>query len=152
MIDFYGFTDPILVGKDRVILAGEGRWLAAQLGEMPTVPAIFFPGMTPSRYRAFRVAHNRIAEQSPWDERLLPLELQAIREAFEDLPPVGYDGPDIDRLIATLAPPNEEKREVAFLAGQGDGDYRVLVRCTTKRAQREALDRLQSLGYRAELA
>jgi ParB-like chromosome segregation protein Spo0J len=152
MIDFYGFTDPILVGKDRVILAGEGRWQAARIREMPTVPVIVFPAMTPAKYRAFRVAHNRIAEQSPWDERLLPLELQAIREEFEELPPVGYDDVDVDRLIASLAPPVEEKREVAFMAGQGDGDYRILVRCTTKRIQRETLERLKAMGYRVELA
>ncbi len=71
----FGFTNPLLIDKDHLILAGHGRLAAAlQLG-MLTVPCVRLEHMTPAQKKAYVLADNKLALNAGWDEELLALEL-----------------------------------------------------------------------------
>jgi ParB/Sulfiredoxin domain len=62
-----GFTAPVLVDEDRVLLAGHGRLEAAKLLGLKTIPAIVLTGLSEARKRALLLADNRIAQSAGWD-------------------------------------------------------------------------------------
>lgn len=78
----FGFKNPIIVDKDNIIIAGHTRLLAARKLEMTEVPIIRAEDLTEQQVKAFRIADNRTAEFSEWDEELLALELSDIGDIF----------------------------------------------------------------------
>ena len=58
-IEEYGFTNPILVNEEKVILAGHTRREAAILAGMERVPYIVVDGLTEAQQRAYRLADNK---------------------------------------------------------------------------------------------
>jgi len=46
-IERFGFTNPVLIDRDNVILAGHGRLAAAQILGLQKVPCIRLENMTP---------------------------------------------------------------------------------------------------------
>jgi ParB-like chromosome segregation protein Spo0J len=48
----FGFTNPLLITGDGTLIAGEGRYKAAQLLRLATVPVIVLAGLSPARQRA----------------------------------------------------------------------------------------------------
>lgn len=57
----FGFTNPILVGSDGVIVAGHGRLAAALKLGMDVVPVVVLDHLSPTQHRALVLADNRLA-------------------------------------------------------------------------------------------
>jgi len=51
----FGFTNPLLVTEDGTLIAGEGRYKAAQLLRLANVPVIVLAGLSPTRQRALAI-------------------------------------------------------------------------------------------------
>src|SRR6187200_3526897 len=62
-----GFTVPVLVDENRVILAGHGRLVAAKLLGLKKIPVIRLRGLSEAQKRALLIADNKIAENAGWD-------------------------------------------------------------------------------------
>src|ERR1022692_2298193 len=72
----FGWTNPVLVDGDDVILAGHARALAAQKLGMKEVPVIVLRHLSPSQRRALVIADNQLAiAGAAWDEEMLRIEL-----------------------------------------------------------------------------
>jgi len=71
----FGFTNPLLVTEDGELIAGEGRYKAAQLLGLAKVPVIVLAGLSPARRRALAIADNKIAENAGWDRERLAIEI-----------------------------------------------------------------------------
>ena len=76
----FGVAMPILVDFDNVIIAGAAVFEAAVRLGIKEVPIIIADQWSKSQVRAYRLASNRLAEQSNWDKDLLAIELSAIIE------------------------------------------------------------------------
>ena len=76
-IEQFGFTIPIIVDENRIILAGHGRWLAAQQLGLPRVPAVVLSGLSDAQKRAYLLADNKLAEKAGWDRATLAVELNS---------------------------------------------------------------------------
>lgn len=74
----FGFRAPIIVDKDRVIIAGHTRYKAAKKLGLKTVPVIIAEDMTPEQVEAYRIADNSAGSASTWDLDLLSDILQDI--------------------------------------------------------------------------
>lgn len=97
----FGFTQPCLVDANGVLIAGHGRLLAASKLGLKEAPVIRLGHLTEAQARAYRLADNRIALNSEWDEDLLKQELAALQGDF-DLDMLGFD---VDELEELLPPP-----------------------------------------------
>lgn len=88
-IEEYGFTNPILVNEEKVILAGHTRREAAILAGLKKVPYIVIDGLTEAQQRAYRLADNKLSELALWDEDLLKEELEDLldEDDLEDMEP-----------------------------------------------------------------
>lgn len=74
----FGFKNPIIVDKDRVIIAGHTRLKAAEKLGLSEVPVIVAEDLTDDRARAFRLVDNRTAEIAEWDFEKLQDEIEKI--------------------------------------------------------------------------
>ncbi len=101
----FGFTNPVLIGRDGVIIAGHGRLLAAQRLGMAEVPTIVLDHLSDAQRRALVIADNRIAENAGWDQELLRSELEALGELEFDLNLIGFSDAELDQLLADVEAP-----------------------------------------------
>src|SRR5262245_30321772 len=99
----FGWLNPVLIDDAGNVIAGHGRLLAAHKLGLETIPVIRASHLTPAQVRAYRVADNRLAELSGWNEEMLAEELAALRDEDVDLGLLGFDETAIDRLLAESA-------------------------------------------------
>jgi len=74
-IEDFGFNQPIVVDKDKVIIVGHTRHAAALLLGLRKVPVLIADHLTKAQAKAYRIADNRTAENSYWLEDELAQEL-----------------------------------------------------------------------------
>ena len=97
----FGFTVPVLVNGENMIMAGHGRVEAARLAGMREVPVICLEHLTPEQARAYILADNRLAELAEWDQAQLAIELQGIIDLGFDPELIGFDPAEVDRVLDT---------------------------------------------------
>lgn len=98
-IEEYGFTNPILVNEEKVILAGHTRREAAILAGLEKVPYIVIDGLTEAQQKAYRLADNKLSELSIWDEDLLKEELEDLLDEDYDISLTGFSDVDLTDLL-----------------------------------------------------
>ena len=110
----FGFTNPILIDEEGMIIAGHGRVLASEKLQILDVPTITLSGLTEEQKRAYIIADNKIADNAGWDEDLLLAELKDLTDAgfdFEGIIDVDINM-DYDTEYKPVLDPESEKREV----------------------------------------
>ncbi|MFZ1663183.1 MAG: site-specific DNA-methyltransferase, partial [Paracoccaceae bacterium] len=106
-IETFGFTNPVLIDQDNVILAGHGRVEAAKLLGLVTVPCRRIEHMTTAEKRAYVIADNKLALNAGWDEEMLAEELKGLLATEGlgfDIGVIGFEIAEIDSLVEGLAP------------------------------------------------
>lgn len=98
-IQHYGWTQPILVSSDDLVLAGHARLKAALKAGLETVPIIRLP-LEGARAEAHMIADNRLQEETEWAPELLGALLKDLEDQLEDLSTTGLDPNEIDSLLA----------------------------------------------------
>lgn len=106
-LDAFGWRQPIVVDEDYVIVVGDTRYLAALERGETHVP-VHIANLTPEQARAYRIADNRVGEESQWDDTKLVMELEALSKAQFDMGSLGFSHEEL-RLM--LAPPEDDARE-----------------------------------------
>lgn len=74
----FGFSVPILIDKNNVIIAGHTRKLAAKQLNMKQVPCVVKDELTDEQVKALRIADNKVQEFSYWNDDLLVDELDSL--------------------------------------------------------------------------
>lgn len=67
----HGVINPIVVDENNIILAGHGRYLAAQKLNLKRIPAIRIVRLTNTKKKSYRLADNKLALMSSWDKQKL---------------------------------------------------------------------------------
>ncbi len=96
----FGWTSPILTGSDGIIIAGHARLQAARKLGMTEVPVIVLDHLNETQRRALVLADNRLAMNAGWDEAMLRVELESLREDDFDLGILGFADEEIEDLLA----------------------------------------------------
>src|SRR6476659_9053448 len=76
----FGFKIPCLVRSDGEVVDGHLRLKAARKLGITEIPVILCDEWTPAQVKAFRLLVNRSVMWASWDEELLALELQELKE------------------------------------------------------------------------
>ena len=110
----FGWTNPILIDGDRVVIAGHGRLKASMLLGIAQVPTICINDMTEAQKRAYILADNKLAENAGWDRELLTLELQGLIEMDLDfdVTTTGFEMGEIDLLIGGSGDEDDDADEL----------------------------------------
>ena len=139
----FGFTNPILISGDNVIIAGHGRLLAAQRLGLKEVPVIRLPDLTETQRKALVIADNKIALNAGWNEEMLALEMKELEESDFNLDILGFSEDELKELENFGEPQTEAKSEedeipeapVEPITKRGDvwilGEHRLMCGDTT---------------------
>ena len=124
----FGFVNPILIDRNKRIIAGHGRWEAAKREGHTTVPTILLEHLTEDQRRAYVIAENlvlamsgaalgllittkgayfiadnRLAEKGRWDKQILEIELQHLVAVGFDIEVTGFEVPEVDLVLDAAA-------------------------------------------------
>lgn len=147
----FGFVNPIIIDKDKTVLAGHGRLMAAKEEGIEEVPCVLVDYLTEAQKKAYILADNRYAEDAGWDEEMLRLEIEALEGMDFNLGLTGFDEDEIADLFDTDNTSDvedddfdlEEALEQAAFVKQGDiwtvGRHRLMCGDATKKEDVEKL-------------
>ena len=96
----FGFKIPVLARSDGEVVDGHLRLKAARKLGIIDIPVILCDEWTPAQVKAFRLMVNRSVTWADWDEELLALDLQELKESDFDLDLTGFDPGEIDSVLA----------------------------------------------------
>ena len=95
----YGFRQPIVVDKDRIIVVGHTRFRASKKLNFKEVPITIADNLTPEQINAYRIADNRTSEESDWDSELLKMELKELDLKDFDLELTGFNEDQLNSML-----------------------------------------------------
>ena len=95
----FGFTNPVLIDGQGGIIAGHGRIMAAQKLKMDEVPTITLSDLSEAQKKAYIIADNKLALNSGWDDELLKIELEQLKELDFDLGLIGFSDDELALLM-----------------------------------------------------
>jgi DNA modification methylase len=144
----WGWTNPVLVDEQGVLIAGHGRVAAAaKLGLTVPIPVIVARGWSEEDKQAYRLADNELAARGSWDPDLLRSELRELKFNGFDLDLIGFEPDRLDEILAGLGssglsdPDSVPEVPEQPVTGPGDvwllGDHRVSCGDSTKAANVE---------------
>ena len=85
----FGFTQPIIIDEDKVIVCGHTRLKAALKLGIEQLPCIQRKDLSEEQIKAFRLADNKVSELATWDLPKLDIELDDIEDI--DMSKLGFD-------------------------------------------------------------
>jgi DNA modification methylase len=134
-IEAFGFNAPILIDKDRQIVAGHGRYEAAKFLGNAEVPVVYLNHLSETQAKAYMLADNQLTDRSSWDDATLAVHLKELSELALDfsIEAIGFEPPEIDFRIQSLDGPEQADRADEFALTSGPpvsrpGDLWVLDR------------------------
>ena len=95
----YGFRQPIVVDKDRIIVVGHTRYRASKKLGFKEVPITIADNLTPEQINAYRIADNRTAEESEWDSELLKMEIKDLESKDFKLDLLGFNEDQLNDML-----------------------------------------------------
>jgi site-specific DNA-methyltransferase (adenine-specific) len=95
----YGFRQPIVVDKDRIIVVGHTRYRASKKLGFKEVPITIADNLTPEQINAYRIADNRTAEESEWDNELLKMEIKELEAKDFKLDLLGFNDEQLNDIL-----------------------------------------------------
>lgn len=124
----FGFTNPILLDGKNGIIAGHGRLAAAQLVQLPEVPCIDISWLSETQKKALVLADNRLALNAGWDEDMLRLELQEIKDDGFGMEIMGFMEQELEKILTDKGAetPEEDLPPLAAKATSVLGDIWIL--------------------------
>jgi ParB family chromosome partitioning protein len=141
----YGWCAPVLVDEDNVIVAGHGRldaalnlWrsgIAIRDCDPMQVPCVRLSGLSAAQIRALRIADNKIAQLSFFDEAELADALRSIGQANV----IGFTDEEFARLTGTLAG-DDASRAAGSPDETGTGADLVEFSCMVSDEQRDQIN------------
>ncbi|QFT71767.1 DNA methyltransferase [Ruegeria sp. THAF33] len=116
-ISEFGFVVPVVIDNDNTVITGHGRIEAAKRLKLSTIPTICADHLTPAQVKAYRIADNRLAELSDWNEDALRIELGELMDLSLagdldfSLDITGFEIPEIDIIIGSVDDDTTEAAE-----------------------------------------
>jgi len=91
----FGFRIPIAIDENNTILAGHGRYKAAETLGFTEIPCIQHKDLTPMQKKAFVIADNKIQLNSTWDMERLWDQVQELNTMGFDVDILGFDNAEL---------------------------------------------------------
>ena len=95
----YGFRQPIVVDKNMVIVAGHTRYRASKKLGLKQVPISVIDNLSEEQINAYRIADNRTAEESEWDNELLKMEIKDLEAKDFKLNLLGFNDEQLNNIL-----------------------------------------------------
>lgn len=139
----YGFTVPIILDKNNIIIAGHTRLKAAIKLGLKEAPVIWRDDLSESQVKAFRIMDNKSSEYARWDLDLLKTEFEDLKNLQFDLDLTGFSEAEIKRILEIKNEEDYFNREPKYKIMAGEiyqlGNHRVICGDATRQDTYENL-------------
>jgi ParB-like chromosome segregation protein Spo0J len=149
----FGFVAPVLIDADGVVIAGHGRLLAAKAlwaAGVPIprcadgmVPVVQASTLTPAQVKAYRIADNKLASLSAFDDAALAATLRELTEGGFPASALGFSDEELRILVAEEPAPDDgapEEPDGGPITGEAADPYSLLTfSCLATTVQRDAI-------------
>lgn len=98
----FGFANPVLIDKDKNIIAGHGRCEAAKAEGIKEVPCVMVEHLTEAQKKAYIIADNKLDLDAGWDNEILAVELESLKDLNFDVELTGFNAAEIDDLFSNI--------------------------------------------------
>ena len=95
----FGFNNPVAIDADGMILCGHGRVMAAQRLGMDQVPTVCLAHLTDIQKKAYILADNKLALNAGWDNDMLKVELEELKDSDFDLNLTGFSDDELKDIL-----------------------------------------------------
>lgn len=92
----FGFRVPVVIDAENGIIAGHGRVLAAMKLGIAEIPTVDGSDMTDVQKRLYVIADNKIALNATWNEELLKLEVEDLKDLGADIDLLAFDPSELN--------------------------------------------------------
>jgi DNA modification methylase len=116
-ISTVGFTVPLLIGKNNVVIDGGSRLEAAKFLGLSSVPCIRVDHLDETEQRLLRLAVNRLGEKGFWDLGELEAEFKELIIADAPIEISGFDADEIEQLVSAVDKDGPETVDLALSTG-----------------------------------
>lgn len=99
----FGFQQPIVVDNNNVIIVGHSRFEASKKIGLNKVP-VLKTDLNEAQSKAYRIADNRLNEDSEWDLDLLNIEIEGLGTDEYDIKNLGFKPTELDDLLRKIEP------------------------------------------------
>lgn len=96
----WGWTTPVLVDEAGGLIAGHGRVLAAKKLGLKDIPVMLAEGWSEAQKRAYVLADNKLALNAGWDNELLRVELEGLKELNFDIDLTGFSSDELALILS----------------------------------------------------
>lgn len=112
----YGFKNPIVVDKDKVIIVGHTRLEASKVLGLEKVPVIIAEDLSEDQVKGFRIMDNKSSEFAEWDYSKLLDEIEDLRGNDFDIDLTGFSEEELEIKAEDFLEEEEEedKPEMEF--------------------------------------
>jgi DNA modification methylase len=111
----FGFTVPVILDENDVILAGHARVLAAQKLGIEKLPVVRLTGLSEARKQAYVLFDNKISEHSTYDWPAFADKSKDLAKLLSadglDLELTGFNAAEFDRLASNLLDQSDDPDE-----------------------------------------
>jgi ParB-like chromosome segregation protein Spo0J len=90
-IQEFGFNDPIAIDEKNVIIEGHGRFMALKQLGFEEVDVIKLDHLSEVQKKQYILAHNKLNMNTEFNEEILELEIEKIKDLDGDLDILGFD-------------------------------------------------------------
>jgi len=97
-IEEFGFRNPVIIDKNNIVIAGNGRLEAARRLKIDKIPCIRVDDLTDEQLKAFAIADNRVAEESFFDADFLNSTIEELMSAGANINALGFDDREIQEI------------------------------------------------------
>lgn len=94
----FGFINPVIIDREYNVIAGHGRILAAKEEGITEVPCVFVDYLTEAQKKAYILADNRMAMDAGWDEELLRIEIESLKDMDFNVGLTGFSEDELAEL------------------------------------------------------
>lgn len=137
----FGWTNPILIADDNMVVAGHARLQAATELGFTEVPVIKLD-MPYEKAVAYVIADNRLAELAETDNILMQeLLSEVIKLEDFDFEATGYTVDDLDKLI------DKSESPLTDLSDSINECFQIVIDCDNESQQQNVYEKLSEEGY-----
>jgi len=141
----FGFQQPIVVDKDMSIIVGHTRYEAAKKLDLKTVPVVI-ADLDPLKAKAYRIADNRLNEDSEWDYSLLNIEFTDLLDNHYDLDNLGFDNKELENFIN-----NDDSNILDTSEKDLPEKYELMIQLDNLNDQEKLFNELKERGYNCKV-